>query len=86
MVDPSSGEGFLDRLARVHSFNPISARLNPIEIHRAQILVTLLLIITLLLLLWMGYLLWLQHQAVAESDHRRDLLDTALTQNGIENA
>lgn len=32
----------------------------------------LLLIITLLLLLLMGYLLWLQHQAVAESDRRRD--------------
>ncbi|MCC8999578.1 MAG: hypothetical protein LM522_08780 [Candidatus Contendobacter sp.] len=52
----------------------------------AQTIVVLLILITGILLLLMGYLLWLQHQAVAESDRRRDLLDTALTQNGIENA
>jgi uncharacterized iron-regulated membrane protein len=44
------------------------------DIHLAQILVTLLLIIALLLLLLlllMGYLLWLQYQDLANSHPRR---------------
>lgn len=41
------------------------------DIHLAQILVTLLLIIALLLLLLMGYLLWLQYQDLANSHLRR---------------